>query len=332
MPDNDHSIHLINPLGTLGGSELRTLSLFSALKDHCNPVLWSVHDPHPSFLEAFPVKKIVPWKLRFPKTGTFVFVGINFEIGSWITFTRPRRVILVCNGQPKELFLERLNRLSLRGFPRVEVVYASDLLRQWFGYPGIVEPSLIDIEKFTSARASHPDTPRPRFTIGRITRDDKIKHHRADPALYLRLVSEGCHIRMMGATCLREALEGNESIELLPAGFQQPHIFLGSLDCFYYRTSVWWTEPYGRVVAEAMASGLPVVCENRGGYAELIDHGRNGFLFHTDQEAFEILLRLKEDRALCRSIGRAARAAIVKIYSPARRAEIIDYYLRPTSP
>jgi len=135
---------------------------------------------------------------------------------------------------------------------------------------------------------------------------------------------------MMGAICLGKALKGAESIELLPAGVQEPHIFLKSLDCFYYRTSVWWTEPYGRVVAEAMACGLPVVCEDRGGYVELIDHGRNGFLFNTDQEAFDILLHLKEDQALGQSIGRAARATIEEIYSPARRAEIINFYLRPT--
>jgi hypothetical protein len=114
---------LINPLATLGGSELRTLSLFRELKDHCKVALWSVYDPHPFFIQDFPLKKIVPRRLRFPKTGTFVFVGINFEIEPWIYFTRPKRIILVCNGQPKELFLERLERLSIRGFPKVEVVY-----------------------------------------------------------------------------------------------------------------------------------------------------------------------------------------------------------------
>jgi hypothetical protein len=41
----------------------------------------------------------------------------------------------------------------------------------------------------------------------------------------------------------------------------------------------------GRVVTEAMACGLPVVCHESGGYAEIIEHGRNGFLFDTQQEA-----------------------------------------------
>ena len=329
MNKNDCAIHLINPLGTLGGSELRTLSLFGELRDHCKVALWSIEDPHPSFVQDFPLTKIVPWKLRFPKTGTFVFVGINFEIGPWIYFTRPQRIILVCNGQPRELFLERLERLTIKGFPKVEVVYASDELRKSFGYPGLVEPSLIDIGKFTPSETARSGATRTGFTIGRMTRDVRAKHHRADPALYLRLVNHDCRIRIMGATCLANALQGIESIELLPAGVEEPHIFLRSLDCFYYRTAVWWTEPYGRVVAEAMACGLPVVCEDRGGYVELIDHGRNGFLFSTDQEAFEILLRLKEDRVLAQSIGRAARATIEEIYSPARRAEIIKFYLRP---
>jgi len=52
-----------------------------------------------------------------------------------------------------------------------------------------------------------------------------------------------------------------------------------------------------------MACGLPVVCHNRGGYVDIIDLGFNGFLFDTQQEALDILLRLKEDQALRESIG-----------------------------
>jgi glycosyltransferase involved in cell wall biosynthesis len=79
---------------------------------------------------------------------------------------------------------------------------------------------------------------------------------------------------------------------------------------------------------EAMACGLPVVCRNRGGYVEVIENGRNGFLFETDSEAFAIIQRLRENRVLGRAIGAAARETIEGLYSPARRRDTVDYYLR----
>ena len=77
-----------------------------------------------------------------------------------------------------------------------------------------------------------------------------------------------------------------------------------------------------------MACGLPVVCHNRGGYVEWIDHGRNGFLFDTQQEALEILIGLKEDRALRETIGLAARQTAEELFSRTVRSEIVEFYLR----
>jgi glycosyltransferase involved in cell wall biosynthesis len=127
---------------------------------------------------------------------------------------------------------------------------------------------------------------------------------------------------------LTAELDNLESVTLLPLFAQEPQVFLQSLHCFFYRTAPDFLEPSGRVVTEAMACGLPIVAHTHGGYAETIDHGRNGFLFDTQQEAFEILLRLKEDPALRASVGGAARETAEKIFGPARRAEIVEFYLR----
>jgi glycosyltransferase involved in cell wall biosynthesis len=109
---------------------------------------------------------------------------------------------------------------------------------------------------------------------------------------------------------------------------QEAHVFLQGLDCFFYRTSEEILEAWGRVVTEAMACGLPVVCHNRGGYAEIIEHGRNGFLFDTQEEALEILLRLKEDRQLRETVGVEARRTAEGLFSSAVRSEIVQFYLR----
>ena len=130
------------------------------------------------------------------------------------------------------------------------------------------------------------------------------------------------------SSALEEELGGMESVELLPMGAQEAHLFLQGLDCFFYRTSEQYLEAWGRVVTEAMASGLPVVCHNRGGYAEIIEHGRNGFLFETQQEALQILLALKEDPALRERVGKAARQTAEELFSPARRSKIVEFYLQ----
>ena len=136
-------------------------------------------------------------------------------------------------------------------------------------------------------------------------------------------------MRIMGPSPALEAeLGGVESVTLLPMFAQEAHLFLQGLDCFFYRTSEKYLEASGRVVTEAMACGLPVVCHNRGGYAEWIDSGRNGFLFETQQEALEILLGLKEDPALRERVGEAARRTAEELFSDAVRSEIVEFYLR----
>ena len=323
-------VHLINPLwNTAGGSEWRTLTLFDELVEFCKVTLWSEHEPDPEIVQRYPVKRIDPKRLRFPKTGTFVFVGVYFPVGKWIRYARPRRTILVFNTLNLARFTQRRRQLALKGRRDVEIVYASELVRRLANHPGVVEVSPIDISRFVPPASKHSGSMPDRFTIGRLSRASREKHHPADPALYRRLVNHGIRVKIMGATpSLIKKLGHSRSVTLLPAQACEPQLFLQSLDCLFYRTSRNWLEPWGRVVTEAMACGLPVVCHNRGGYVDIIDHGRNGFLFDTQQEALDILLRLKEDPTLRESIGKAARETSEELFSPARRRETVQFYLQ----
>jgi glycosyltransferase involved in cell wall biosynthesis len=330
--ETSDEIHLISPLRhATGGVILRTLHLFDELKDYRKVSLWSEREPHPAILERYPVRRIVPERFEFPKTGTFVFVGVFFPVGPWIRYTDPRRVILIYNTwHPGEL-RRKLRQLSNGGRRKVEVVYASELTKRTAGdYPGFVEPSLIDVDRFVPAPSKESSGPTSTgFTLGRLSRANPKKHHPDDAALYRRLVEEGCRVRIMGPSPSLEAeLGGMESVALLPMGAQEAHLFLRGLDCFFYRTSEEYLEPWGRVAIEAMACGLPVVCHESGGYAEIIEHGRNGFLFATQQEALQILLGLKEDPALRERVGKAARRTAEELFSGARRSELVEFYLR----
>ena len=62
-----------------------------------------------------------------------------------------------------------------------------------------------------------------------------------------------------------------------------------------------WDEPFGLVVAEAMAAGTPVIATPRGSLPELVEHGVTGFLGETDEELAAFVGRVAEiDRAACR--------------------------------
>jgi glycosyltransferase involved in cell wall biosynthesis len=70
---------------------------------------------------------------------------------------------------------------------------------------------------------------------------------------------------------------------------------------------------------EAGALALPVVASDIDPYRDAISHGRNGFLVSNEKQWTQALSRLIQDRALCSTIGQAARETVLKRYSPRAR-------------
>jgi glycosyltransferase involved in cell wall biosynthesis len=56
-------------------------------------------------------------------------------------------------------------------------------------------------------------------------------------------------------------------------------------------------DPLPTVIVEAGLSGVPVVGARAGGIPEMIDEGRNGFLFGTEAEAAQAVRRIRADWA-----------------------------------
>lgn len=321
-------VHLINPMGNAsGGSEWRTLRLCEELSKHCDVHLWSSSDPNPRFSD-YPIRRLSLSRMSFPMTGTFIIVGVYHELGSWIHLARPTRTILIYNTSRPDLLRERLHQLQRFGKPKVEIVFAARWLMDACSLSGPVEMSPIDLERFAPAEYERDDGSNGRFTIGRLSRDHFKKHHPNDIGIYRRFVSEGGSVTIMGGRCLSGKLADVPEVTLLPSGAQEPDVFLKNLDCFFYRTSEKYFEPSGRVVSEAMACGLPVVCHRRGGYSEYIKDRVDGFLFDTDAEAVDILRTLKADQALRRQVGQAARKKLEDSLAPAVRDQFIQFYTR----
>jgi len=85
------------------------------------------------------------------------------------------------------------------------------------------------------------------------------------------------------------------------------------LSCFFYRTSPGWREPHGRVITEAMAMGVPVVVGSGGGYTEFIENGFDGFIIDSNEEAFFIINKLKNDAKLWSFISKNASNKMQKV-------------------
>jgi len=88
-------------------------------------------------------------------------------------------------------------------------------------------------------------------------------------------------------------------------------------------------EPFGMVIAEAMASSLPVVVSACSGAAELIEPGVSGYVVEAadDAGAFATHLRtLLNNRAHRDAIGRAARSAALAVAWPAVAAQTEAVY------
>jgi glycosyltransferase involved in cell wall biosynthesis len=325
MTNRNILIHLINPLNNAAGSEFRTVELYKLLNNVCDVKLWSDSIPNLVF-QDYPINKIQLFKGNFPKTGTFVFIGTYWLPNKWIYLTNPNRIIIVHNVPYTDYLNPLVSKIFARNkFPEPEIVFASEKIKNMVNREGTIQPSIIDLEKFKPRRKDHLER---NLTVGRMSRDVMQKHHQEDPVLYKVLAKNGINIKIMGGTCLNHYMINNlDSINLYPMNYQEPQIFIQSLDIFYYRTSSTYIEPSCRSLVEAMACGIPVIGHRSGGYQEYIEHGKNGFLFDNISEALELIRSLVNNSNLRDEIGKRARNKIEDIYSKENLSQIKEYYI-----
>jgi glycosyltransferase involved in cell wall biosynthesis len=87
-------------------------------------------------------------------------------------------------------------------------------------------------------------------------------------------------------------------------------------------------EPFGQVVVEGMAAGLPVVAACAGGPAEIIEDGVTGMLYASGDTAAlaQVLRKLAEDPALRARLGEAARTEAAKYTPEALAPKVMSVY------
>jgi glycosyltransferase involved in cell wall biosynthesis len=99
---------------------------------------------------------------------------------------------------------------------------------------------------------------------------------------------------------IQPLLQGPE-VELIgQVGGKQKDYFLGNADALVF--PIRWPEPFGLVMAEALAAGTPVIALRAGSVPEIVDHGRTGFVCDDEDGLVEAVGHLGEiDRAHCRA-------------------------------
>jgi glycosyltransferase involved in cell wall biosynthesis len=84
-----------------------------------------------------------------------------------------------------------------------------------------------------------------------------------------------------------------------------------------------YPEGFGRVIAESLACGTPVIASNIGGIPDAMDESV-GILSALDAESFSAALRMMEDRTLYERCRRNARPFAVQRFSAANAATIFQ--------
>jgi glycosyltransferase involved in cell wall biosynthesis len=72
-----------------------------------------------------------------------------------------------------------------------------------------------------------------------------------------------------------------------------------------------------------MAAGVPVLCPRSSIYAEYIDHGVDGLLYDTREDAVRQLAGLRGAPARTAALGRAARAKVARFVESKRMASAV---------
>lgn len=332
-------IHLVNDFQAIGGSESHAFRLYQVLSPLADVILWSQNEPIGHYRACCPDMRVLdPSRGSVPEGGTLVIVGNYLDITPWIDAVATcRRIVLSLNvpglGNMKRILAELTLMDELRGCFSVDFTYPSTMWRNRVGLGGMTEYPPTDTQRFTRQRPHRLETSR--LVVGRLARGDRMKFHPDDPGLIRRIISRGHVCRMMDGTPLTGALQVETragQVELLPLNAMDARDFLEGLDCFLYWKHPLWIETGCNTILEAMAMELPVIMFARDvGVAELIEHGTDGFLVETEEEALEYLDKLAASPELRKSVGQAARRKVIATLDR-QQVRMLDFYLGANAP
>jgi glycosyltransferase involved in cell wall biosynthesis len=99
---------------------------------------------------------------------------------------------------------------------------------------------------------------------------------------------------------IKPLLDGNNVRFVGEVNDRQKQPFLANASALLFPID--WPEPFGLVIAEALACGTPVIARRRGSVPEVIAHGLTGQIGETEEELAELCEQIHNiDRTACRA-------------------------------
>lgn len=204
-------------------------------------------------------------------------------------------------------------------------------LSQWGWAPerGAVIHGAFDVGEIPFRPRSHLAGANEPFHVGRLSRaysqPDNWPAREKYPADLWRQywecsdISGGIHAWVMGWSPQIAAYCGRPPAwaTCLPQGSEASTAFMGRLHALVPGVKC-TAENWPRVGLEAMAAGVPIVAEDRGGWPEMIENSETGFLVRDVGYQAECVAMLASDERLRIEIVEAARESLKRLADPAR--------------
>jgi L-malate glycosyltransferase len=184
-----------------------------------------------------------------------------------------------------------------------------------------VIPNWVDLAKFPFK----PHAPHTHLVLGLLGQISPHKGH-DDAIEALRILGQGYRLIIAGQGAPKyimslKAKATGLSVKL--AGFVSLPDFFEMIDVLLVPS---WEEPFGIVLLEAMASGVPVIASASGGPLEIIRPGEG--LLVPPRDARSLANAVREIEPMRESIARAARLRVEKAYDIRNIIPMVDAFYR----
>lgn len=152
-----------------------------------------------------------------------------------------------------------------------------------------------------------------------------------DVAAELKALNIPFHLHFLGDGYERKNVE--EKVQTLQLGDCITfHGMVNDVENWYKKADIYLHaatyEPFGLVLLEAMAAGIPVISLNGKGNAFILDHYKNGFIFdeQNPQQFATVIKQLATDKHLYAQITAAAQEQAKQFDKKIQSQRLLDFY------